>query len=403
MKRVAIFQYQWPLQIHTVNFAAALASEGYHVDLFIKDCRTDLVQLSRLEVHSRVRVVYFDNTTGGNLKNVFRRRLSGLYERVMKRFSYAPIIYPAVINAYRYVRTERYSFFIGVEKMGLIWAGLLSELTGTRVVYYSLELYDEQHPFFIGMPGFPALRRLEKKYHRKSTATIIQDKLRGEYLFRSNGIIDNRLMLLPVSVPGAPAGHKTDFFRAKWGIPPNIPIVLYLGLIEDARHCLNLSYVARDNAGKFSVVYHGYGNAKFLDKIRDAGGEAVVLSTELVPEDLLPDIVASADIGLALYRNDCANDLLTAFSSEKVALYCRAGVPFIAFDTVSYRELVKRFQCCVLIKDIRELPQAVEVILNDYSAYSTNAIKAFHKYYQYEKNVVQVIKELNSMYDRPDL
>jgi glycosyltransferase involved in cell wall biosynthesis len=178
--------------------------------------------------------------------------------------------------------------------------------------------------------------------------------------------------------------------------------VLYLGLIEDTRHCLDLAYVARDHAEKFRVVYHGYGETKYLDRIRCAAGEAVTLSTELVPENLLPDLVASADIGLVFYKNDCANDLLTAFSSEKVALYCRAGVPFIAFDTVSYRELVERFQCCVLIKNIREFPQAVEVILNDYSAYSINAIKAFREYYQYETNMVQVIKQL-SMFDRPDL
>jgi len=402
VKRAAIFQYQWPLQSHIVNLAEALASSGYEVEIFIKDCSSDLVDLARLQMLSQINIISFNSTSAGSRHKIFLRRLHGLYERAMKRFSYAPIIIPSVVAAFRYVRRKRYSFFIGIEKMGLIWAGFLSMLTGNPFVYYSLELYDEQHPFFIGSPDFPALRSLEKKFHQKSAATIVQDRLRGEHLFLSNEIIDNRMIFLPVSVPGPPAEHKIDSYRVQWKIPAELPIVLYLGLIEDTRHCLDLAYVARDHAEKFRVVYHGYGETKYLDRIRCAAGEAVTLSTELVPENLLPDLVASTDIGLVFYKNDCANDLLTAFSSEKVALYCRAGVPFIAFDTVSYRELVERFQCCVLIKNIREFPQAVEVILNDYSAYSINAIKAFRKYYQYETNMVQVIKQL-SMFDRPDL
>jgi glycosyltransferase involved in cell wall biosynthesis len=397
VKRAAIFQYQWPLQSHIVNLAEALASSGYEVEIFIKDCSSDLVDLARLQMLSRINIISFNSTSAGSRQKILLRRLHGLYEHAMKRFSYAPIIIPSVVAAFRYVRRKRYSFFIGIEKMGLIWAGFLSELTGTPFVYYSLELYDEEHPDFNGLPrGFSALRRMEKKYHRKASATIIQDRLRGDYLFRSNGIIDNTMILLPVSVPELPAGHKVNYYRSHWGIPPELPVVLYLGFIMERRQCIDLAYVARDHVNRFRIVYHGYGDAIFLDKILRVSGGAVTLSTELVPENLLSSVVAAADIGLAFYGNDCAN----AFSSEKVAIYCRAGVPFIAFDTESYRELIEYFRCCVLIKDIQELPQAVSAILNDYSAYRTNALRAFRKYYQFETNVAQVIKQLENIFKK---
>jgi glycosyltransferase involved in cell wall biosynthesis len=397
VRRIAIFQYEWPLQIHTTNLATALASEGYHVDLFIKGCRTDLVDLSRFKEQPQVRVVNWGNTAEGSSHRSFQQRLFGIYARLVKSFSYTPIMLPAVFSAFNYVRNEKYNYFIGVEKMGMIWAGFLSQLTRTPFVYYSLELYDEEHPDYIGRPGFSALRHLEKIQHRKAEATIIQDKHRGAHLLRSNGMIDHNMIFLPVSVPGPPDLRDVDSYRQKWGIPPELPIVLYLGIFEESRHCLDVASAARPYADRFRVVFHGYGNAKLIEKIRNAGGAALTLSTELVPDNILPDMVASADIGLSLYRNDCANNLLTAFSSEKVALYCRAGIPFIAFDTTSYRELADSFKCCVLIKDIHELPRAVDTIMKDYEVYRSNALQAFQKFYQFETNVKQVIKQLDDM------
>ena len=399
-KRVAVFQYQWPLQIHTANFVEALAAKGYHVDLFIKRCRTDLVDLSRIERVASIRLINLNGRDLSGQKTLYQR-VQGLCERLIKKYSYTPIILPAVIAASRYLRKEKFDFFIGVEKMGMIWACFLSKVTGTPFVYYSLELYDEGHPEYAARPDFPALRRLEKKAHQRAAATIIQDRPRKEHLFRTNGLNGGKAIFMPVSVPGPAFEHKKDSFRAKWGIPSELPVVLYLGIMEESRHCLDMARAAQIYGDKFRIVFHGYGNPDLIEKIRSAGGDALTLSTELVPEDRLPDVVGSADIGLAFYRSDCANNLLTAFSSEKVALYCRAGVPFISFDTPSYRELVKNIPCCVLIREISEMPQAIETIMSNYATYRANALEAFRRYYQFETNIERVIGELEGMFEGP--
>jgi glycosyltransferase involved in cell wall biosynthesis len=397
VKRIAIFQYQWPLQIHATNLAEALASEGYYVDFIFKKCRTEFVDLRHLQSVPRVRIINLDNTIDSYLQG--KRPLKQLYrlcEVVVSVVSFGLVIFPSVIAAFRHLRKETYSLFIGVEKKGMIWAGILSRLTGVPFVYYSLELYDEQHPRFMGRPDFSALRRMEKRYHRRVAATIIQDRSRGDYLLRANGMMEGEMFFLPVSVRGLSVEHKTNrSFWAEWGIPSALPVVLYLGMIEESRHCLDLARVAKESADKFSTVFHGFGEASFLDAVRSVGGEALTLSTELVPENQLPDVIAAADIGLVLYGSACANDVLTAFSSEKIALFCRAGVPFIAFDSPSYRELVGIFECCVLLTDIEELPKAVQMIIGNYSTYSANARLAFEKYYRFETNVAQVIEQLD--------
>jgi len=122
-----------------------------------------------------------------------------------------------------------------------------------------------------------------------------------------------------------------------------------------------------------------------------------LLSTELVPDSQVPEIVASATIGICLYRDTCANDRLTAFSSEKVALYLRAGLPLIAPDNESYRGLMTSYPCGVLIRDMKEIPQAVERIMERYSFYRNNALSAYSNLYEYGKNIGSVTSYLRKL------
>lgn len=401
MERVVILQYERPLQIHTVNLALAIASSGCHVDLFLKGCGMDFVDLGRLRQYPNVKAVDLDSPDIGKAASFLWRALHSVLNRSLKRISYLPIILPVVFWVYWHLRKQKNDLFIGVEKVGMVWACFLSRLTGIPFVYYSLELYDEKHPFFEGVPGFSAVRRLEKKSHRNAAATIVQDDLRRDYLFHSNGLNGNsRAIMLPVSVTGSLKEPEVEAFVPRRA--PNVPDILYLGWIDKRRYVLELARAASRHNKQFRVVFHGWGEPTLLKELKAVGGDSVILSTEMVSEDRLSEVAASADIGLAIYGIEHANDRLTAFSSEKVALYCQAGIPFISFDTPSYRQLLKDFQCCVLIRELSELSQAVEKIMSDYPNYSTNAFEAFKRHYDFERNIAPVIRELDEVSLRKD-
>ena len=399
MERIGIFQFDWPLQSHTLNLALSLAANGYEVDLVVSGCREDLVDLDRAAGTQGFNLIRIDLTSSGcatpqtGVVACLRRS----YREAVQGASARAVLAPYFFSSLYRLRRRNYAGLIGVEKMGLIWAGWLACYLRVPFFYFSLELYDEEHPYFFERPGFPALRRAEKRFHAKALATIVQDELRGAHLLRSNGCAEGRLITLPVSVSGRPVLSKGSFFRERFGLPPDRPIVLYLGLIDEARGCLDLAALAKRFQNEFSLVFHGYGQLSFLAKLKEAGRDALFVSEELVAEEDLPALVASSDIGLALYRRDCANDRMTAFSSEKVALYCRAGLPFVAFDDETYRRLSACHPCCELVTAPGEIPAAVGRILANYEEYRSNAFDAFSEYYCYEGNILPVVEQIGQM------
>jgi glycosyltransferase involved in cell wall biosynthesis len=100
---------------------------------------------------------------------------------------------------------------------------------------------------------------------------------------------------------------------------------------------------------------------------------------------------------LGMYDNSCVNNRLTAFSSEKIALYLQSGVPIIAFDMGNYRDLMDAHQCGELIQDMPELPGAVDKILNSYDTYRVNAFSAYRDFYRYDQHFRAIREYLNSL------
>lgn len=399
MKRIAILQYDWPLQIHTLNLAISLAEEDFTVDLIVSGCSFDLVNLDRVKAHPKITIIDFDfwARRGGRLWRKAGEILHRCYRKIVVRFSPNAVLAPQFLLSFLLLRYKKYCGFIGIEKMGLLWAGWLAGKIRVPLLYFSLELYDEDHPYFLGRPGFRALRRWEKKYHAMAVATIIQDVWRGEYLLISNECTEKRLILLPVSVLGTPIEKKNDFLRRRFGISEGVPIILYVGLIDDARGCLEIVRLVKRTNRNFALVFHGYGEPEFLSLLREVGGDKFYLSTEMVEEEYLPELVASADVGLALYRQDCANDKMTAFSSEKVALYCRGGIPFVAFSDLTYQELLASHTCCELVLTPSEVPTAVDRIMANYEIFRRGAFAAFDAHYCYEKNIKPVVRQISEL------
>jgi glycosyltransferase involved in cell wall biosynthesis len=140
-------------------------------------------------------------------------------------------------------------------------------------------------------------------------------------------------------------------------------------------------------------VMHGYIDSDDVRLLSDKDAfPGVVLSTALVPEEELQEIIASASVGVVFYGDEVANSRLTAFASEKLARYLQAGVPIIAFDMGNYRVLMDRFACGRLITAMEELPIAVDTIFADYERFSANALAAFNEIYSFDANFEKVAR-----------
>jgi len=410
--RICIFQADWPLQSQTANCAFVLARAGYEVDLFLDNVPQeyfDIQSSPEFQAHSHIHLHIF----GGHERKIHYPFLMRFNNRfATKCFAFAAklfrrarialglqssfIGYAAVRQSTACIEGRKFILLIGVEKKGLIWAGIMGDHFSIPYIYYSLELYTKDHPDAMINRQNRSIKSEEAFYHQKAIATIIQDADRAHALFQDNGIAGGLAFYIPVSLLGAPRREASSFFRDKYNLPPTQKIILQFGLLYHRRFSSELIDVAEKLNANRTLILHGYSLSRtyqrFLEKKKHSG---IILSQNLVPLECIPEIIASADIGLVLYTADTQNDFLTAFASEKLALLLQHGKPIIAFDYPGYQRLIAQYECGVLIQSLSDLPQAVEKILSDWDHFSRNAMECFKMHYDYAKNAAPMIDWIN--------
>ncbi|MFJ7921365.1 hypothetical protein ACIQ6U_16600 [Lysinibacillus fusiformis] len=240
------------------------------------------------------------------------------------------------------------------------------------------------------------MHQVEKKYHKNAIATIIQDHAREKVLLQDNEISSNHQVLhVPVSITAENIEKsRFNYFIEKFSIDYRKTIVLLWAMITPARFCEEIVNEAQNLSSDFQVVIQGlvFDN-DYLRYLKDLDiKNRIIFSTEPVDYDKIKDVIDSADIGLAFYRDIPSNDQLTVLSSEKIARYLEAGKPIVTFDYENYRSIMDENQFGVYINNFSELQNALLQIKSNYEYYSKKSHQAFKKYYDYNQQYKKVIE-----------
>jgi glycosyltransferase involved in cell wall biosynthesis len=427
--RVALFQSNWIVSSQTANAVIALADAGYSVELFLFNSprSRDYVDLDELQKRTNAAIHRIWNGEEPAPERVATAPTNGTPPTRRRLRSFLKAWCPGVIhartlfkNAYRWQALRRglgegllmpgqveqaldlmagktYRCLIGVEKKGLIWAGLVARRLRVPFFYQSLELYTEDEDYWrIVTPDrfeFRCLHLGERLHHRCAAATIIQDPERAQVLFRANGLdMSNATVLyVPVSVLGGPYKKRGRYLHELLGIPTDKKVILYFGHIWERRYALELVQAAQRFPDDWLLVMHGPAADSTVARIKELDRrQKVVVSLNMVSSEQVPDLVASAEVGLLFYSGESHNERLTAFASEKMALYMQCGVPFVAFDYPGFRRLSEEDRCGVVIRQVEELPDAIAEILKNRDEFSHNAHLAFENYYRFTKGFAKV-------------
>lgn len=398
-QRIGIFEYDWSMYHYVKDLAIKLAEAGYLVDIFLRDWNVtpNFANINDFSLNENIR--FFNFTTQETRRQAIKRKYTRLLNKIAIPLSIPRNDTPEEIidrdvlkRSKEIIGMSQYYCYIGVEKKGLIWAGMLSEMYHCPLIYFSLELYIEDNPEFYKSYH---LRDAESKYHKQAIATIIQDEPRANVLLRSNGIEQANLLYFPVSARGNTIREKSGFLQNKLHIDENKRIILHFGAIDNKRFMPEIVRMAKGLDDGVILVVHGFGRKADLDYLQSiADKDKVIFSLDFIAEEEIESLISSADIGIALYAMTNANDRLVAFSSSKVAYYMQCGVPMIAFDTESSRQLVNSYQCAELINTINEIPLKARKILENYSTYREQSFAAFQKFYNLDENFSKLIDNL---------
>jgi hypothetical protein len=418
--KIAIVNAYWLVHSSVGYLASSLEKAGYTVDVFLYSSDESLSDAFQRKT-AFVRVHRFGNSSGKTEKLIAPRK-----HRVTNGFKrFVRTILPN--RAYAFLRElkeylhgwlpadrlipgdlirevveacveDPYVALIGVEKGGLSVAGAVSRHTGTPLAYYSLELYTWDHWLTMASGQVRRLKRLEERYHRRCALTIVQDEHRAQALLASNRAPSSiRMAYLPVSLAGEPNTTPSRWLQSELGLAADTVVILSYGVMRKERLCVDLVTVAQMFPESWRLVFHGYGSTGIIEEMQDVDLQhRVRISQRLLAASQCEMIVRSAQIGLAIYNERPLNDCLTGRSSEKIAIYSKCGLPFIALRHPSY-EHIESEKAGILVRRIEEIPAAVEEILRHYDAYVENAYRCFRRYYCFEENFRDVLKALQEI------
>ncbi len=289
-----------------------------------------------------------------------------------------------------------YSWLVGVDPVGLIISGTVATIFRAQFFYFNLEILfaSELTSFYIRI-----IKVLERYFNRRSAFSVIQDQSRAEMLARENQIPLDTILLLPNSPAGEARPRRSLYLRNKLGIADDQSLILHVGTLSKWTCTPELISASRRWPDQLALVLHSRQRGDELS-FDWADHPWVKVSEGPVPSQVLPELIASADVGLVLYRRDDHfmhgdNIEYVGLSSGKMAEYLRCGVPVVVTAFPGLCEIVEQYRCGICVDGVDDLAGAIRGILADRAQYSQGAIRCFNEVFRFEHKFEAVLMRLN--------
>ncbi|PZR72033.1 MAG: hypothetical protein DLM73_14475 [Chthoniobacterales bacterium] len=286
-----------------------------------------------------------------------------------------------------------YDVIIGAENMGLVTAGVFARFSRGRLVYWCLELITWKDAATLLAKFF---KWCEMYFAQAAEIIVIQDQERAKIFSRENKVSSEKIVIVPACARGPARKLRTRYFHKRYQLSDDVRIALHAGSIERWSQCLELIDAARDLPADWKLVVHGFGAADYIDKVIEAAGKAtnVIVSPDFVPYAELDNLIAGADVGVAMYEASSVNWQLMGAASSKVAQYLKVGVPVIHNSAASLKDVTDTYGCGVFVSNPKELGSAAGEIYRSYSTYVDNAIRCFNEVFDYDRYIDAFLSQI---------
>ncbi|PYJ56351.1 MAG: hypothetical protein DME82_04785 [Verrucomicrobia bacterium] len=273
--------------------------------------------------------------------------------------------------------SERPEVIISTGIQGAAMAWMANGILRSRLVYYPLELYGEQHNQLRWW--WKPFERLFIKYG--IDALVTQNDERAKIYVREKGA-----RLTPTIVHNykrwqhiAPTGR----LRERLALPENIRIVLYEGMLGHGRWLKNLVLSAEHLPDDVRLVFMGEpsewwrSNVHPLMAMREIA-QKVLVAPWVQHADLL-GFVADADVGVIIYDDSARNNYYC--EPGKLSDYVIAGLPVIAPNFPTIAPVILRYQIGAVFDNPapERIAQAMREVLATPKSSWRNAIQAARK------------------------
>lgn len=284
----------------------------------------------------------------------------------------------------RMFSAEIHDLILGVDSLGIIRGYEYARRLHIPLVYLSFEIFFRDE--------LSSRAEIKEKQHECTASqfadlVIIQDRWRAQLLAAENGLSLEQFEYLPVSPGGAQRVQKSDYLRRRFDLSERQTIVLHSGSFAEWTYAYELLENVTTWPKDFILVVHTRYKPSWTNRCVQAIQQAklpnVVLSTDPLPMDEYEQLVASADIGLVLYkpvppsRYEQKNIQTIGLSSGKFSSYMKYGLPVISIGQRSYAQLLADYAFGENIDSFREMSAALNRVRSNYAHYRAEAQRLF--------------------------
>jgi hypothetical protein len=301
-----------------------------------------------------------------------------------------------------------YVCLIGVDPHGLIEAGHWSRMLDVPVVYFSLELLLS---YELTQPQDIARKAKERAIAQTAAFSISLGEERAEVLTRDNGLAADRSISIPNAALGAPSRQRSSYLRDRYGLTDErTRIILISGELAPWAGLTDMAVSMREWPDNWILFCHSrrslnYWQQAYIDALTClAPAGQIIFSGDPLPRDVYPELVRSADVGVAFYvpesNNIATNGDNTRFighSSGKLAYYLQNGLPVIVNETSAHQKLIDTYGCGVVCAPPSKTVEALSKIFSDYESISDKAISCFQGEYDIGRAFAEVLDRLSAL------
>ena len=295
-------------------------------------------------------------------------------------------------RGWRALRSSSYDLAIGLNPEGVIAAHRLHQRSGTPFVYLSFEMMFEDE---LPKPSQRLQKAAEVAASRAASLILIQDSDRAQLLADENGLPLNRFAYLPVAPRASSAADRSYYLRERFAINRFGTVVLHAGTFGPFTDSHRLMDVLPSWPSDFHLVVNTFYGARrhdpFQERLLSLGLPNVHLADGALPPDEFATMVASADIGLALYKAPGIppfggrNIEVLGLSSGKLAAYALAGLPILCAGNPSLKPYLARYPFGEYADDLADSPRLLQSIRSHWTAHSTASRRFFLEHLDFDR------------------
>ncbi len=188
---------------------------------------------------------------------------------------------------------------------------------------------------------------------------------------------------------------KNNYLREKFSIPKDKLILIYQGVILEGRGILPMfTFLKENDEFVFCIIGDGKSKQQYIDIASSPLLQNKVFFHNAVEYDKLPEITASADIGIALIEPITFSYRLAL--PNKLFEYIQSGLPVLTSDLPAMKDVVDTFHCGLTIPEKSSndiIKKNLENLKSNYSLFANNALSAskflnFESQYETIKTII---------------